>query len=84
MATISTEDAAPVIKVAQELGRSLLPVIASFEVAFQTQEEKVIFWSAFMAYLGGMAAAGIGPDALTAVAQMTHRLTSIALNEHSH
>jgi hypothetical protein len=44
-------------------------------------EERLVFWAGFMAYLGGLAASGLGNEALYAISAMTEKLTNRVLVE---
>ncbi len=67
----------------KDFGIGLLPLIKSLE-AFETDEERLLFWTGFFGALYGIAAASIGPGALEAIRATIIPLTETVLNEHRH
>lgn len=68
----------------QEFGSAILPAIKHAETQLTDDTQKLVWWAALFGYLGGCCAASLGPNALTAIQEMTHKTTSKVINEHSH
>jgi hypothetical protein len=82
---LPTEQARLIIEQAEQLGAYMVPMITLCESQLTGPQERLVFWAGLMAYLGGLAASGLGSEAVYAVSAMTEKLTSrVAAEKTAH
>ena len=81
---MSKETIMAALSTGQDDAHMLLEMVKYREVQFSSDEEKLVWWTAFMGYLGGMCAASLGPASIQAIEAMTKKTTTELLQEHAH
>lgn len=81
--TLTKQQSARAIALGEHDGHGLLGDIKDRVQGFDTEDEKLLWWAAFMGYLGGICAAELGTGALQAIQQMTAKTTRRVLTEHT-
>jgi hypothetical protein len=82
---LPTERAQAIIAEAEYFSALLMPMIATVESQLAGPQERLVWWAALMACLGGFAASGLGSEAVYAVSAMTEKLTSrVAAEKTAH
>lgn len=76
MSRLSKDEAAQVIAIGDHDGRGFMADIKRRVEGFDTEEEKLLWWAAFLGYMGGICAASVGPGSLQAIQNMTAQTTA--------
>ena len=81
---MSEQRAKIAMDLAEHDGNTIVAHIKSRVQSFETEEEKIIWWASFMAYLGGLCAAELGSGALSAIKNMTADMAKRVVEEQAH
>ena len=83
MSNLTQQQSDRALALGQHDGAGLVEDIKARVMTFDTEEEKLLWWAAFMGYMGGICAAELGSGALEAIQQMTAQMTARVIQEHT-
>lgn len=81
---LSKEAGAAIVHQAEAFGDLIVPMIMMAEASLQSPQERLVWWAGLMSYLGGLAASGLGAEALFAVSAMTEKLVKQTIDQRAH
>lgn len=83
MSELTKQQSERALALGQHDGHGLVEDIKARVLTFDTEEEKLLWWAAFMGYMGGLCAAELGSGALEAIQQMTAKSTVRVIQERT-
>ena len=81
MSEVTNQQKKRAIALGQQDGHGLIGDIKERVLAFDSEDEKLLWWAAFMGYMGGICAAELGNEALSAIQAMTAKTTAHVIQQ---